>query len=130
MLELNDTLIQLMLRIDDDELRNFSSLNQQVYELYNDEFFWSLKVEYTFSELIKEKYNSETWREFYFTLKENFSNMNNLEFSQLIINMEINKLENTNFNQTEMFFYNFETGDTVNLIVENVEIVEFEPIKK
>ena len=70
-----DVLFEIMLRSDDNNIKNFSLLNKSTYKIFVEDYLWKTKTIISFGkDCIKYKTYDESWKDYYFILKFNYEN--------------------------------------------------------
>lgn len=127
-MELNEeTVFEIMLNVDDNYLEKMKTLNQFIYQIYNDDFFWKQKVIKKFKEEVNYKDRNETWKSFYnYLVKENENMYKDpyYEFTQLVRKSLSISYDNRDAEfYDDLFIQRFQDGDLLILtIVQTFEI--------
>ena len=117
--EINEMVVELMARVDDDELNNLSKTNKLINQIFNSDIFWKFKVEYQYPDLVDNKYEHEQWSDYYFTLKRNYDSENYLNFRSLF-----EKFHDENEFQHDLSFHDPQTNLQIFLEIKNVNVIE------
>jgi len=115
--ETGDVLMEIMIRVNDEYLEDIKMLNNYIYEIYNSDIFWYKKIVQKYPGSEQYKKDNETWKDFYFLLKNNFENDTMLLLRKIIIEKD----KNNDFESTDFELTDFETNENLLLELGDIE---------